>query len=173
MRDLFCEKKSASINALPFRRNMGLKTREKISNHFLRFLVLVHLQGLFLKISHQAMLFSARHQSLLSWLCSQHVTSVCQQNMLCQKAAKPSKEFKWCLLGRAPFTKTTVKKSKKISWRGSTAGVEQRFLKHFAADTSLLIATVMKHCLKSFPFSLLDECLSLSSSLRQVEIISG
>ena len=49
-----CEKK-----CLPFRRNMGLKAREKISDHFLRFLVLVRLQGLFRKISHQVTFFSA------------------------------------------------------------------------------------------------------------------
>ena len=47
-----CEKK-----CLPFRRNMGLKAREKISDHFLRFLVLVRLQGLFRKISHQVTFF--------------------------------------------------------------------------------------------------------------------
>ena len=73
----------------------------------------------------QPVFFSAWHQSesLLSWLCSQHVTPACQQNVLDQKKAKPSKEFWCCLLGRAPFTKTTVNKFKKIWWRGSAPGV--------------------------------------------------
>ena len=58
VRDFFvrkmCDKKTPS-----FPQKCGLKTREKISGHFLRFLVLVHLRGLFLKISHQATPFSA------------------------------------------------------------------------------------------------------------------
>ena len=57
--------------------------------------------------------FFSLQQSLLSWLCSQNVSPACQQNVLCEKAAKPSKEFWWCLLGMAPFAKTTVKKWKK------------------------------------------------------------
>ena len=55
----FLQEKFAKTNAFLFRRNMGLQTREKISDHLLRFLVLVRLQRLFLKISHQPMLFSA------------------------------------------------------------------------------------------------------------------
>ena len=58
VRDFLREKFAKKI-CLPFRRNMGLKTREKISDHFLRFLVLVRLQGLLGKISHQVTFFSA------------------------------------------------------------------------------------------------------------------
>ena len=54
----FFYEKNLQKKCLPFRRNMGLKTREKISDHFLRFLVLIRLQGLFLKISHQPIFIS-------------------------------------------------------------------------------------------------------------------
>ena len=59
--------------------------------------------------------FSAWQQSLLRWLCSQNVSPACQQNVLCEKAAKPSKEFWWCLVGRAPFLKNNREKIEKKS----------------------------------------------------------
>ena len=74
---------------------------------------LVRLEGLYLKISHQTKCFQLDSSPALSWLCSQHVKPACQQNVLCPKAAKPSRKFWWCLLGRAPFTQTILKISKK------------------------------------------------------------
>ena len=49
--------------------------------------------------------FFSLQQSLLSWLCSQNVSPACQHNVLCEKAAKPSKEFWWCRLAWRPSRK--------------------------------------------------------------------
>ena len=57
VRDFLREKFAKKMPSFP--QKYGFENARKISDHILRFLVLVRLQGLFLKISHQATFFSA------------------------------------------------------------------------------------------------------------------
>ena len=97
-----------------FPQKYGFENARKISDHFLRFLVLVRLQGLFLKISHQATFSSAWQQSLLRWLCSQNVSPACQQNVLCEKQQSPPKSSGGACLAGRPSRKQPWKNRKNL-----------------------------------------------------------
>ena len=107
--EIFAEK-NLRAKAPSFLQKYGFENARKISDHFLRFLVLVRLQGLFLKISHQAMLlFSLTKCALV------------------RKVAKPSKRFWGVPAWQSTLHENNHEKSKKSHGEVSAPGVEQRF----------------------------------------------
>ena len=118
----FLREKCAKKKCLPFRRNMGLKTRKNISDHFLRFLVLVRLQGLFLKISYQGTFFSAVSLELAMLpACDPSLSTKCALS----KSSKALERVLVVPAWQGTLHENNLENIEKISWRGSAPGVVQ------------------------------------------------
>ena len=106
--EIFGEKNWRQNAFLAAKKKSGFESARKNLRPFSQILVLVRLQGLFLKGSHQATVFFSLTAVSVELAMLPGCDPRLSKNALCQQAARPSKEFWWCLLGRAPFTKTTL-----------------------------------------------------------------